>query len=346
MMNVLSCPKAELHVHLEGTVRPALLRRIAARHGVVPPGHALKNGSRPLISEFSQFARAWIETSSILRDERDFHDVALAYAGEAAAQGCVYVEASFSPAEPARRGARWEAVFEGYCSGAQAAREAHGIEMRLVPEITRDFPLESAEAVARWAVRYRDRGIVGLGLGGNEAAYPPELFAWPFALARDGGLHSAPHAGETAGPESVRAAIEVLKADRLRHGVRSAEDDGLLSEMASRSIVCDVAPSSNVFLGVVPALAQHPLPSLLSHGVRCSISTDDPALLGIDLTHECELAVQLSHEPRLMFEHALDGAFCDDALRKRLRDFAERFDWDAVKRVRPATCQPKPDLLG
>lgn len=319
-------PKAELHVHLEGTVRPWLLRRIARRHGVALPVGTRHEAAEPP-ADFARFVERWVATSSLLRSERDFREVTVAYAAELATQGCVYVEASFSPAEPARRGTPWAEVFEGYCNGAQAAFEEYGVEVRLIPEITRNFPVESAADVVRWALRSRDRGVVGIGLSGDEAAYPAALFARPFAAAREGGLKAAPHAGETDGPASVREALQVLHADRLRHGVRAAEDAGLVAELAARGIVCDVTLTSNLRLGVVCGLADHPLRVLVDAGVRCSVSSDDPALFGTDLSRECELAQALGHGARAMFEDAVHGAFCDERLRARLRAMATATDW-------------------
>ena len=312
-------------------MRPARLREIARRNGLAAPvaaeaGSALLSGR----ADFARFIQAWIAMSGVLRHARDFHEVVVDYAAEVAAQGCVYVEAIFSPAEPARRGTPWQEVFEGYCAGADEARERYGVEIRFTPDITRDFPPESGEVVAQWAVRFRERGVVGVGLGGSERLHPPELFARPFAVAREGGLKAAPHAGETAGAASLWAALDVLHADRLRHGVRAVEDAAVLSEIASRGVVCDVTPTSNLRLGVVPSLGQHPLPRMLAAGVKCSISTDDPALLETDLSRECDIATLLGHTPRGMFGHALDGAFCDESLKARLRARGAAFDWGSV----------------
>ena len=141
-------------------------------------------------------------------------------------------EGIFTPAEPAGRGCDWDEVFAGYCDGAQQAAEQHGVRVRLTPDIPRGYPLEAAELTARYAVAYRDRGVVGIGLGGPEAEYPPEPFARAFQIARDGGLGSVPHAGEAAGPASVRGALDTLCADRIRHGIRAVEDPGLLRELA------------------------------------------------------------------------------------------------------------------
>jgi aminodeoxyfutalosine deaminase len=322
------CPRIELHVHLEATVRPARLLEIARRNGVRLPAKTEAGLARFCrFKDFDHFIRVWINTTKALRHERDFHEVVVDYAADLAAQGCFYAEALFSPSEPMVRGTPWQESFEGYCGGADEARQIHGVDIRFTPDITRDLPLEIAEHLVDWAVKYRERGVVGVSLGGSEHRYPPELFARPFARARDGGLRAAPHAGEVAGPASVRGALDVLPADRLRHGVRAVEDPALLAEIAARGVVCDVTPTSNVLLGVVPSLAEHPLPRMLLAGVKCSISSDDPVLMDTSLSRDCAAAVSLGHTPRGMFEHALGGVFCDDATKARLRLLGEVFDW-------------------
>ncbi len=321
-------PKIELHVHLEGTVRPARLLEIARRNDVRLPAKSEAGLARFCrFRDFDHFIRVWIKTTKALRHERDFHQIVMDYAAGLAAQGCSYAEALFSPSEPMVRGTPWRESFEGYCSGADEAREVHGVDIRFTPDITRDFPVEIAEQLVGWALKFRERGVVGISLGGSEHRYPPELFARPFALAREGGLKAAPHAGEVAGPASVRGALDVLHADRLRHGVRAVEDPVLLDEIAARGIVCDVTPTSNVLLGVVPSLAEHPLPRLLAAGVKCSISSDDPVLMGTTLSRDCAAAAGLGHTPRGMFEHALGGVFCDDAAKMRLRALGAEYDW-------------------
>jgi aminodeoxyfutalosine deaminase len=321
-------PKIELHVHLEATVRPKRLLEIARRNDVRLPARTEAGLARFCrFTTFDHFIRVWIKTTRALRRERDFRQVVVDYAADLAAQGCFYAEALFSPSEPMVRGTPWQESFEGYCNGADEAREVHGVDIRFTPDITRDFPVEIAEDLVGWAVKYRGRGVVGISLGGSEHRYPPELFARPFALAREGGLKAAPHAGEVAGPASVRGALDVLHADRLRHGVRAAEDPALLADIAARGIVCDVTPTSNVLLGVVPSLAEHPLPRLLAAGVRCSVSSDDPVLMDTSLSHDCAAAVTLGHTPHGMFAHALSGVFCDATTTARLHRLGAAFDW-------------------
>ena len=325
-------PKIELHVHLEATVRPELLLAMAARNGVELPADSADGLRRYYqVESFEQFVGRWISTSRALRRPDDFREVVVDYAGRAKEQGCVYVEAICSPTEPVLRGSSWQEVFEGYCDGAAEARERHGVEVRLTPDITRDFPAALGTRLARWAVKYRDRGVVALSLGGSERRHAPQKFRKAFAIAREGGLGSAPHAGELAGGKagaaSIRGALDVLHADRIRHGIRAVDDPALLAELAERGVVCDVTPVSNLRTGAVPSLEEHPLPAMLAAGVRCSISSDDPVLMDTDLGENCAVAVRLGHTPRAMYFDALHGALCDPATKARLRRRGEEYDW-------------------
>jgi aminodeoxyfutalosine deaminase len=272
----------------------------------------------------------WMLTTGALRTEKDFRQVVVDYAAEAASHGAVYIEGIFTPAEPAARGCDWDEVFAGYCDGAQQAAEQHGVHVRLTPDIPRGFPLEAAELTARYAVRYRDRGVVGLGLGGDEARFPPQPYAPAFALARDGGVGSVPHAGEAAGPASIRGALDALGADRIRHGIRAVEDPGLLRELAGRGTVLDVCPISNLRTGVVPSLAAHPLPDLVAAGVRCSVSTDDPAMFGTDLAADYAAARQLGVSGQACYQAGLHGALCDEPTRAALRRAGEAAGWSGT----------------
>jgi aminodeoxyfutalosine deaminase len=329
-------PKIELHVHFEATVAPATLIALARRNGVALPADTVE-GLAPLyaFTDFPHFIETWIATTQALRTAEDFRQVVVGYAGRARRMGAVYIEGIFSPAERVIRGTPWQEVFEGYCDGAQEARERHGVEVRLTPDVTRGFSLELAQQTARWAARYRERGVVGLGLGGDEAQFPPEPYAPAFALARAAGLGSVPHAGEVAGPASIRGALDELGADRLRHGIRAVDDPGLLRELAERGVVLDVTPISNLRTGVVASLADHPLPKLLSAGIPCSISTDDPELMDTDLERDCAAAESLGLRPREMFAAGLRGALCDDATRAWLQAIGDAHDWAAAN-GRPA----------
>src|SRR5581483_5674925 len=321
-------PKIELHVHLEGTVRAATLLEIARRNDYALPADTVE-GLQELyrFTDFRHFIEVWNLTTNALKHEADYRQRVVDYAAEAAAHGAVYLEGIFSPAERVRHGCTWEDVFEGVASGAQQAKEEHGVEIRLTPDIPRGFTQEEARATVDWAARYRDRGVVGVGLGGLEAEYPPEPYADVFAYAKSLGLGSVPHAGEVAGAASVRGALEDLQADRLRHGIRIEEDEGLVREAVARGTVLDVCPLSNLRTGAVARLEDHPLPRLVAAGLRCSISTDDPAMFDTDLGRDYEAATGFGLDPRSFYDAGVEGALCDEATRERLREIGRSHDW-------------------
>jgi aminodeoxyfutalosine deaminase len=326
----VASPKIELHVHLEGAVRPHTLIELARSNGFELPAQTPEELAELYrFRDFAHFIEVWILTTNVLRHADDFRRITVDYAGEAAGHGAVYVEAIFSPIERTWRGVGWDELFSGYCDGAQEAHDLHGVEVRLTPDITRAASLEDAQRCVDYAAKYRDRGVVAVGLGGEEALYANELFERPFARAREAGLASVPHAGEVVGPESVRTALDNLGADRIRHGIRAAEDPEMLAELAERGIVLDVTPISNVRTGVVAALEEHPLPRLVAAGVRCSISTDDPAMFDTDLTREYEAAAELGLDARPAYEAGVAGALCDDATRERLAAIGASYEWAA-----------------
>ena len=326
--DLVTYPKIELHVHLEGTVMPETLLGIAKANDLPLPATTVEE-LRELyrFRDFAHFIEVWLLTTTVLRTADDFRRVVTDYAAEAKSHGAVYLEGIFAPTQNARRGVAWDDVFDGYCDGAQEARELHGVEVRLTPDITRGSTAEEAETTVRHSIARMDRGVVGIGLGGLEAQYPPELYEEPFRLAREAGLGSVPHAGEVVGVPSVRGALDALHAVRLRHGIRAVEDPGLVRELAGRGTVLDVCPISNLRTGVVRSLDEHPLPELVAAGVHCSLSTDDPAMFATDLSLEYESARSLGLEPRSFYEAGLAGALCDEATRARLREIGEQADW-------------------
>jgi aminodeoxyfutalosine deaminase len=326
----VSYPKIELHVHLEGTVRPATLLQIARRNGVSLPADSEQElAALYEFRDFPHFLEVWMMTTAALRTEQDFRQVVVDYAAQAAAHGAVYLEGIFTPAEPAGRGVAWEEVLAGYCDGAQEAWEAHGVRVRLTPDIPLGYPIEAAELTVSHGIANAARGIVGIGLGGAEGTHPLEPYAAVFARAKDGGLGSVPHAGEAEGPPSIWGALDVLQADRIRHGIRATQDHGLLRELVARRTVLDVCPISNVRTGVVRSLAEHPLPELLAAGIACTINTDDPAMFGSDLAAEHAAALSLGASARGCYQAGVEGALCDEQTRAELRRIGDEFAWDA-----------------
>jgi aminodeoxyfutalosine deaminase len=321
-------PKIELHVHLEATVQPETLLQLARRNDERLPVDTVEE-LRALYEyrDFDHFIEIWILTTNCLRHEADFRQVVVDYAAQAKQHGAVYLEAIFSPIERTWRGVSWDEMFSGYCDGAQEARELHGVEVRLTPDVTRSAPIDDGLTCVAYAAKYRDRGIVAIGLGGEETRYPPEPFAPVFAAAREAGLGSVPHAGEVVGPASIRGALEMLAPDRIRHGIRAIEDPALVQELADRGLVLDITPVSNLRTGAVRGLEEHPLPDLVRAGVLCTVSTDDPVMFDTDLTREYEIACSLGIEPRVFYDAAVTGALCDEEMKKKLRATADAFDW-------------------
>jgi aminodeoxyfutalosine deaminase len=321
-------PKIELHVHLEGTIRARTLLTIARRNGLPLPADTVEGLAQLYeFRDFAHFLDVWTLTTNCLRTAEDFRQVVVDYAAEAAAHAAVYIEGIFSPAERIKTGISWDALFNGYCDGAQQAEEDYGVIVRLTPDLYWGMDPDDAADAARKAVAYSDRGVVGLGIGGAEGTCPPEKYAKAFAIARDGGIGSVPHAGEGAGPDSVRAALDSLGADRIRHGIRAVEDPSLVSELADRGIVLDVCPTSNLRTKVVANLADHPLPSLLRAGAGCSVSTDDPAMFGTDLSQEYSLLPGMGVDPRQIYRAASRGALCDEATRSNIITIGEQASW-------------------
>jgi adenosine deaminase len=278
-------PKAHLHLHLEGAMRPATLLELAEHYGV--PGNLEGDGT------FANFIQLYRAACEVLRHPDDIVRLVREVAEDAAADGAVWVEpAEWITAEQvARLGlSHVEAVLEVLLDAARQATRDVGIGVGIIVSSNRTRPPAEAVALARVAARYAGRGVVGFGLADDETRGPPEAFAEAFAIARAAGLLSVPHAGEHGGPDSVRGAVGALGAHRIAHGVRSAEDDSLLNLLTEQSITLDVCPTSNVWLRVVPSYEAHPLPRLLDAGVPVSLNADDPLFFGSGLLAEYEVA--------------------------------------------------------
>jgi aminodeoxyfutalosine deaminase len=328
MRGPVTYPKIELHVHLEGTLRPDTLVELAQKNDVTLPAET-PEAIEDLFhfTDLAHFIEIWLMVTACLRTADDFRRITVDYAGEAKRHGAVYIEGIFAPLQLVRRGVAWDEIYDGFCDGIAEARETHAVEMRLTPDLTRNATPEEMDASLEYAIAYRDRGVVGVGLGAFELEYPPRLYADTFAIAREGGLGSVPHAGELGGPDAIREALDLLHADRLRHGIQAVEDPALVQELAERGTVLDVCPVSNVRIGVVPSIEEHPLPQLVAAGVRCSLSTDDPPMFDTDLTTEYAAACSLGLEPRGFYEAGVAGALCDEATKARLAATGEAYDW-------------------
>ncbi len=283
-------PKAELHVHLEGSVRPETLLDLGRRHGVAYP-FTDAAGAREWFRfrDFPHFIEVYVGICDSLRTAEDYERVTLELGAAARRQNIHYLEVHFSPVSPLKpRNSLLplpDVVLAGLRAGARRALAEHGVRLQFILDPVRSRSPEEVMALACWCVANLGDGLVGLGLGGAEVGHPPTRFADAFAYARAAGARVTIHAGETAGPQSVRAALAV-GAERIGHGVTSIEDPVLVAELAERGVVLEVSPTSNVRLGVAPSYAAHPFRRLYDAGVQVTVNSDDPPMFDTTLTRE------------------------------------------------------------
>ena len=319
----MTVPKAELHVHIEGAASPALVQRIAARNGLRIPEGVIGDDGRFAWRDFLDFLRVYDGATSVIRTGEDYRDIVYEYLVRCAAEGAIYVELTASADHAAGVGLSDEEHLAALAQGIDDARAATGIEARVVMSCVRHFGPEKAREVARRTVEAPHRYVTGFGMGGDEANHPAGQFADAFAIAREAGLGLTVHAGEWAGPESVRAGL-ALGVSRIGHGVRAAEDPELVRELADRGTVLEVCPTSNVVLGLYPSYRDHPLPALRAAGVPVTLGSDDPPYWDASIGGEYAVAAAEfglgDEELREITRTALRAAFVEDDVRRALLD--------------------------
>jgi len=273
-------PKAELHVHVEGTLEPELIFRLAARNGVALP-YASVEALRAAyaFSDLQSFLDIYYAGASVLLKEVDFFEMAWAYLERAAADNVVHAEIFFDPQTHTARGVPMAAVLQGLDHACHRAHAELGVSAKLILCFLRHLSEDDAFATLEAALPYRHH-FIGVGLDSSERGHPPEKFARVFARCRELGLHVVAHAGEEGPPAYIRSALDVLKAERIDHGVRCVEDPLLVTRLAAERVPLTVCPFSNVKLRVFAELAQHNLKALLDAGLCVTINSDDPAYFG------------------------------------------------------------------
>jgi adenosine deaminase len=279
MIDPVTLPKAELHLHIEGTLEPELMFELARRNGVTLPyadGEAVRRAYR--FSNLQSFLDVYYQACSVLIHERDFHELTAAYLARAREQGVRHVEVFFDPQTHTARGVALETVVGGICRALTEARQ-RGMTSHLIMCFLRDLPAVDAMATLEQALAHRD-AIFGVGLDSAEVGNPPRKFDEVFELAISEGFRAVAHAGEEGPPEYIWQALDVLGAERIDHGVRCLEDRALVHRLEVDRIPLTVCPFSNVKLRVVDTLEQHPLARMLEHGLCATVNSDDPAYFG------------------------------------------------------------------
>lgn len=321
-MPTSAVPKAELHVHLEGTAPPELIGRLAARNGMALPERLLDGDGRFRYSDFLDFLATYDLAASVIRTAQDYRDVTYEYLRSCAQGATIYVELTASIDHARLVGLSDEEHWDGIAQGIDDARAEFGIEARILSSAVRNFGLDQALAVARHTAARPHPYVVGFSMAGDELGFPAEQFAEAYEICAEAGLGCVMHAGEWHGPESVRAAM-ALPISRIDHGVRAIEDPELVAEIAARGLVLDCCPTSNVVLGVFDSFENHPLPALIDAGVRVTLGSDDPPYFGASIAGEYEVCAQRmgmgDDELRAITATAIDAAFCDDELKTALR---------------------------
>jgi adenosine deaminase len=314
-------PKAELHVHLEGTATPDLVRRIADRHGLEIPEGLFAAPDRFAWRDFLDFLNTYNLVCSVIRTGEDYRDITYEYLASCAAEGAIYVELTASVDHARLAGLSDDEHWAGIAAGIDDARRDHGIEARILSVAVRNFGVERAIEIAELTAARPHPYVVGFSLAGDEAGYPPEPYVDAYEVAADAGLGCTVHAGEWAGAASVRGALE-LPVTRISHGVRAIEDPGLVRELAERQITLEVCPTSNVVLGVFATFEEHPFPALRAAGIPLTLGSDDPPYFGASVGGEYAVARERfgldDTELVEITRTAIQASFAEPALRAEL----------------------------
>ncbi len=320
----MSLYKAELHVHLEGTIAPDLARILAQRNQVAMPENLVApDGVSYLSDDFLHFLKVYDDIAALIKKPQDYYDVTFDYLRKNALKNTLYVEMMYSPDHAEQSsGIPSKEHLAAIQQAIDDAEAQYGIVGRIIITAVRHFGEEAAIRVAENGVRDRLPCVTGFGLGGDEANFPPHLFKRSYEIAHDGGLGCTVHAGEFSPAESIVDAINTLPISRIGHGVRSATSPDTRAIIKDRGISLELCPTSNVFLGLFSNLEHHPLPRFYKEGIRISINSDDPPFFKTDLNNEyriCRDVFKLSDaEINSITRMAIEDAFVDNETKTKL----------------------------
>ena len=314
---VLTLPKADLHLHLEGSIDPATLLELRKRHGKASTLAEVEQLYR--YDDFTGFLMAFKTVTEDLQTAEDYELITYRLMKKLKAESVLHAEVYVSVGVSLWRKQDFAAIFEGLERGRERGEREFGISVLWIFDAVRQFGAEAARAVFELAANYRDRHVVGIGIGGDEQKAPPELFRDVYAYAADNGLRLTAHAGEYAGAESVWGALN-LRAERIGHGLTAAHDPELVEELSRRQIPVEICLTSNLRTGCCHSLAEHPVRDYFDQGVMITLNTDDPAMFGTSLAREYQLVQQ-------------SFAFTDEHLRELARNSFEASFLPAEKKL-------------
>ena len=315
-------PKVELHLHLEGSIPLATMWDLIKKYG----GDSSVSGLEDLrhrfrFRDFSHFIETWIWKNQFLREFEDFTYISEQIAIHLRTQNIKYVEAFFSPARFAEKGLAVPQLMEAIRTGLDRVPE---IEIALIPDLVRDVGPNMAMDVLREILQLNRLGIIGIGLGGSEQLFPPELFEDHYLLARKAGLHTTAHAGEVAGASSIWGAIQSLRVDRIGHGTRSNEDESLIEYLAETQLPLEMCPLSNVSTGIIGAHKLHPIRDYFDKGLLVTVNTDDPMMFNNSMAQEFDALEQnfsfKTHEIQKLILNSIDASWLEIDRKVALRE--------------------------
>lgn len=315
---IASLPKAELHLHLEGSIEPATLLELRQRHGM--PGASLAEVEKLYnYTDFNGFLMAFKDVTGHLRTPDDYELITYRLMERLKAENVLHAEVFVSVGVCLWRKQDFAAIFEGLERGRERGERDFGISLLWIFDAVRQFGVEKAQAVVDLAIQFRDRNVAAFGIGGDELQGPPELFKDVYTRAADHGLHLTAHAGENAGPESIWGALN-LKAERIGHGLTAARDPELVEELSQRQIPIEICVTSNLRTGCCADISQHPVRQYFDNGLMLTLNSDDPAMFRTSLVSEYQLVQDVF-------------AFTDEHLRELARNSFEASFLPAEKKV-------------
>jgi len=321
----MTIKKAELHVHLEGTIPPVLAKKLAKRNQISLPDTIFGNNEDHYVfKDFLDFLKTYDTVAGVIKKPEDYYDITFDYLKTNALEGAIYIEMMYSPDHAEQSsGIPSSEHLHAIQAAIDAAETQHGIVGRIIITAVRHFGAEAAIRVAKQALKEQQACIVGFGLGGDEYNYPPKLFTEAYQIAAEGGLHCTIHAGEFADAQGMMAAMDLLPIKRIGHGVMATHSPETIARLIDKDITLEICPNSNVALGLFPDIKTHPLRQFMAAGVKVCLSSDDPPFFKTNLAHEynsVQHVCAFSDKDMLNFtKTAIDSAFADKSTKQRLQ---------------------------